>query len=488
MKKIFHIFKIKKDEVWLALVSTIIFTCLNALTVCKYYGSFSQLSDHYHRLFVKTFHVSGFDPLTYEVVSNWDTAYNVFRHPLLAFFMYPFSQVNQGLIMVTGMNFATVITAVILIACATYSCLFLYRIFREVIVTGRKEAYALCAFYFSFAFVMLSTMVPDHFVMSMTALLLTLYISGKKLKNGSALNMWQTIGLFVLTAGISLNNGLKVILAALFTRRKRFFEWRFLLFAVVIPCALIWGFVKWEYKTYVWPKEMARYEAKVKKRHDKAVRDSIERVRQDSIAKLQPVKVVASQTGGMTGDSAKAGNPEHQGKTGKPKKRIKQGRPMGNGAFMRWTDVTTSRLDAIVENLFGEGIQLHEDHLLEDVLVSRPMFVKYSAWANYLVESLVAVLFLVGIWCGRKQLFLWTVMSFFLMDMALHLGLGFGINEIYIMSPHYLFAVPVAVAYIYKTRFMEVNAKWRALFTSFISLLALWCWAWNVRLVLQYMI
>jgi hypothetical protein len=41
-------------------------------------------------------------------------------------------------------------------------------------------------------------------------------------------------------------------------------------------------------------------------------------------------------------------------------------------------------------------------------------------------------------------------MSSFLMDMTLHMGLGFGINEIYIMSPHYLFALPIAIGYLVK--------------------------------------
>ena len=32
--------------------------------------------------------------------------------------------------------------------------------------------------------------------------------------------------------------------------------------------------------------------------------------------------------------------------------------------------------------------------------------------------------------------------------MVLHLGLGFGINEVYIMSPHWLFVLPLAMAFM----------------------------------------
>ena len=73
MRKILDILRIHRDERWLAVVSAIIFTLLNAMTVAKYYGSFSQLTSSYHRLFVRAFHISGFDPLTYELMSQWDT-------------------------------------------------------------------------------------------------------------------------------------------------------------------------------------------------------------------------------------------------------------------------------------------------------------------------------------------------------------------------------------------------------------------------------
>ena len=104
MKKIFDIFKIKKEERVSALIALIIACALNALTVIKYHSQFSQITDNYHKLFVKTFHVAGFDPLTYSIVSHWDTEYNVYRHPLLAFFMYIPNQINQGLMMLTGIN------------------------------------------------------------------------------------------------------------------------------------------------------------------------------------------------------------------------------------------------------------------------------------------------------------------------------------------------------------------------------------------------
>lgn len=482
MKSIFDIFKIRKDERWLAIVSALMFSFLNFMTVYMYWGRFCALSDNYHRLFVRWFRISGFDPLTYEVISYWDTAYNVYRHPLLAFFMWPFYQLNQLMMTLTGKNLTTVITALIIIFSAFYSSIFLFRIFKEIIMVKKREVYLLTALTFSMAFIMLSAMVPDHFIMSMFALTLTLYLSGKKLRNGSALNMWQTIAMFILTAGISLNNGLKVFLAALVTRRKRFFEWRFLLFAVILPSAMIWGFARWEYRTYVWPKEMARNEVKAKKN-----REYTEKIRlqvRDSIGSKDSAAVEALTKKIKQQKAVEKYRRDHKKIWNK-----NTGKPIAKGEFMRWTDKTTSRWDVAVECLFGEGILLHRDYLLGDVLRNRPLIVKYDTsnllgYINYLAEAFIVIFFVIGVWMGRKSFFLWTSMSFLLMDMLLHMGLGFGINEIYIMSAHYLFVLPIGMAYLFKT--IENRKRWSVAIYTVCALTAVWCFAWNIVNIIGY--
>ena len=126
---------------------------------------------------------------------------------------------------------------------------------------------------------------------------------------------------------------------------------------------------------------------------------------------------------------------------------------MGKGEFMRWTDATTSRVSTAVENLFGESIQLHPDHLLEDTLRSRPVIVRYRWAANYVVEGLLVLLFVVGVWCGRRSRFMWMALCGAAFDMALHMGLGFGINEVYIMGAHWLFVLPIATGFLVKAMY-----------------------------------
>lgn len=465
-----RMFKIRREERWLALTVVLVFALLNALTIYKYGDLFMKPVEDYWNLFIGRFRVSGYDPITYYVLSDWEARYNVYRHPLLAFFMYLPYLLNQGVIWATGLNGVQVVTALILIAASTYSFLFLYRIFREIVGLTKGDALLLSTLYFSFAYIMVATMVPDHFILSMMMLLLTLLLAGRQMKEGRQMKRSQTIWLFIFTAGISLNNGIKVFLANLFVNGKRFFRPQNLILTVAVPALLMWLFCRWEYKTFVVEKEKARHAQKKQEREEKREKERVlrlETARKDSIRKAQ-------------GDTMAAAAPV------KPavKKRVYTGKPIGKGEFMRWTDITTSRWETTVENLFGESLQLHEQHLLGDVFRRRPIIVRYDHWWNYGVEAVVVLLFLIGVWCGRHSRFLWLVLSFMGIDMLLHMGLGFGINEIYIMSPHYLYALPIAMAYLLKARTRMLRLAVRTL----VLLLAVYLWMHNGYLLTQYML
>ncbi len=457
MKKIFDIFKIKKEERWLALGIFLALAILNGVVIARYAGTFTLITDDYYKNFIRHFCVSGFDPLTYWVLSDWNAAYNVYRHPLLAFYMYIPYLINMGLMKLTGYNCALFIAVIIQMFCGFYATLFLQRIFREVLELDKAASSILTLLFFSFGYVMVTCIVPDHFVISMLLLTLALYVSGRRIKHNHPLKIWQTVVYFVLTAGTSLNNGLKIFFSALFVNRKRFFRPKYLLLAVILPAALLWGFCRWEYRTFVWPVEIARKEMKAKKAAEKEAR-------QERMAQLKQIK------DSLTKDSIQRGlkiiTPEEIAQKAKndsiqkakqlarnearKKRGPKQGAPIMKGEFMNWTDATSSRTLSIVENLMGESIQLHQDYVLQDELRHRPMFVNYRYAFNYIVEALIIILFLAGIWAGRKSRYLWLVMSYFGLDMLLHIGLGFGLNEVYIMSGHWIYALPIAIGFLLK--------------------------------------
>ena len=457
MKKIFDIFKIKKEERWLALSIFLALAILNGVVIARYAGTFTLVTDDYYKNFIRHFCVSGFDPLTYWVLSDWNAAYNVYRHPLLAFYMYIPYLINMGLMKLTGYNCALFIAVIIQMFCGFYATLFLQRIFREVLELDKAASSILTLLFFSFGYIMVTCIVPDHFVISMLLLILALYVSGRRIKHNHPFKIWQTVVYFVLTAGTSLNNGLKIFFSALFVNRKRIFCPKYLLLAVILPAALLWGFCRWEYRTFVWPVEIARKEMKAKKAAEK-------KARQERMAQLKQIK------DSLTKDSIQRGlkiiTPEEIAQKTKndsiqkakqlaqnearKKRGPKQGAPIMKGEFMNWTDATSSRTQSIVENLMGESIQLHQDYVLQDELRHRPMFVNYRYAFNYIVEALIIILFLAGIWAGRKSRYLWLVMSYFGLDMLLHIGLGFGLNEVYIMTGHWIYALPITIGFLLK--------------------------------------
>jgi len=472
MKRLLRLFIVKKEERLPSLVALLFFVFLNASIIWLYADVFMPLSDNHWKLFIKHFYVSGFDPITYGVLTEWVAGYNVYRHPLLAFLVYPFYLINQGLSALFGVNCTQYVVAVILLFCAYYSFVFLYRIFREIIQLSRKDTLLLTSMLFSFGYVMVSLSVPDHFGPSMFLLITALYLSGKCMQKGRDLSIIQTILLFIFTAGVSLNNGIKIFIDALFVNGRRFFRLKYLLLAVIIPSALMWGFARWEYRKFVWPKEMERKEKKMKiaRENDrlayKAFKDSAgikdSTALKKAFAKEKRRRMIAK----YRADHKQPWN-AHTGK------------PIAKGEFSRWTDISTSRWDTFVENLFGESIQIHEDELLGDTLRSRPVIVPYRWWINYIVEAILVLAFLAGIWCGRRSRFLWMALAGFAFDMALHMGLGFGINEVYIMTAHWVFVVPIAIGYLFKT----IERRWLRWLTGAI---VLFLFIWNTALYLQF--
>ena len=458
--KAFKLFKIKPEERIQSLVALVVIVLLNALFIYRMHGLFMQEGfGPYWKVFEHELHLSGYDPLTYLTVTDWDVIYQVYRHPLLAFMMWPLYMLNECLTWLLGVNCVQYLVALPLIVCSYYSYIFLYRIHREVIALNRWDATLLTAFYFSFAYILLSVIVPDHFTISMFLLLITLYISGVCIQKGREFRWWQSAIFFYITAGVTLSNGIKVFLSGFFVNLKDFFRPKYLLLAVLLPAALLWGTAQWEYREYVLPKEKARAEAKA--RQEEALKEKV--------AAMSPQERKAFE--------AKQARRELRLKL----QREKSGQPMEDHGFLKWTDISTSRWQSLYENLFGESLQFHQDYLLEDVLVHRPVFVPYKWMVNYVVEGLILLLFAAGIWYGRTNRFLWLCLLGMAFDMFIHIILGFGINEIYIMTPHWAFVLPIAIAYL----FLRVRGWW---LRGVVLLMTIWLLAYNGYLLVDFLL
>lgn len=476
MKKILSIFKIRREEIVPSVVALLVFIGMQWLFINKYFALFSKTGKGHWDVFVNNFALSGFDPITYSMVTYWEANYNVYRHPFLSFMVWPLSQLNKWIMDTTGFNAVQFIVAVPLVLCAFYAFIFIFRIFRDIVRIKYADAVILSSMLFSLAFVMLSVIAPDHFCISLFLLVFALYVSGMKMQQGRPLGIWQTVVLFFVTAGVTLSNGIKIFIDALFVNGKKFFCPKYILLAVLLPSALIWGFARWEYRTFVLPKEMARHAAR-----DKANKEKKERLFR-AFADTAGIKDSVQLRAAFQKEMNRRIQARYKADRKKPWN-MHTGKPIAKGEFMNWTDATTSRWQTAVENLFGESVQMHQRYLLCDTLRDRPVIVRYNTRFNYAVEAVIFMLFVCGIWYGRRSRFLWMCLSGFAFDLFLHMGLGFGINEVYIMGAHWLFVIPVSMAYLVKNS--EGKELWAL--RALLVFLTGWLWVYNGYMLTWYL-
>lgn len=233
------LFTLRRDERWLALVILLPLVALQALMLYKFSCLFAHPTDASWGQFMRNFRMSGFDPTTYAVVLHWYQGYDILRHPLLAFFVWPLSVLNRGLSAIVGTNCVQLIVGLVLIVSAFYALLWLWRTLRFVVGVGRCTAWLLTLLFMGFGMIAVAMCVPDHFCLSLPLLSLTLYVSGMKLKRGARYSAWQAIVLFALTAGVTLSNGIVVLLAVALTNGRAAFRSRFFLGALVLPALLM---------------------------------------------------------------------------------------------------------------------------------------------------------------------------------------------------------------------------------------------------------
>lgn len=410
------LFKIKREERLPALILLTVLVVLNAMLIYKYFDLFTRGGNlGFWTLFRKNFCVSGFDAFSYIVLSNMRVHFVTARHPLFLTVLYPLYLLNDYLMSATGVNFAVFLMAALIIFCAFYSFIYMYRIFREVIGLGQNDATLLTTFFFSFAYIMLAAIVPDHFIISLFLLTMTLYIAGMKMKKDEKMSMKETFILFFLTAGITLTNGVKTFMASVFVNRRSALSPKRMFFSFVLPSVLLFGIYFYQHQEIEIPQQQAI--RKIEQEHEKRGVNLAEKNRK----REEWVKA-------------------HNGKT------------ISDKPILEWTDISTSRMRTAVENLFGESFILHRQYLLQDVQETRPIFVPYDWAINYAVEFIIVILFACGAYFGRKSRFMQMCLVWFSFDMIMHLIAGFGINEVYIMTAHWAFIVPFSVAFMIKNK------------------------------------
>lgn len=436
---------LRKEERPVALVALVVFVLLNAMLIYNHYDSFTRGAHvGFWSVFYNHLGMSGYDVFSLIFISCMRLHWNALRHPLFVAVLLPLYWINHTIMPPTEFNFAVFLMAAVLVACDVWGVILLHRILRDIVGCTRKDTLWLIALFYGFAHIMITTMVPDHFALSLPLLLLTLLLTGRKLQEGKRFTYLQQALLFMLTAGITLTNGVKVALAAWFAAGKKVFSWRSIA-SFVVPTLLLALVVVWQQKAIIEPQEQGikRIEAAIKKKDPGRV-DKLKE--HNDFVKQQNGQALAEKV-----------------------------------PLLEWSDMTTSRWKTVVHNLFGESLQLHRDHLLEDVQQTRPVFVGYSHRFNYFVECVVLMLLLAGAWVARRSKFFLVVVSWFGFDMLMHIGFGFGINEVYIMTAHWAFIIPIAIGYLL-SRKPQVQAR------PLVAVTALWMWAYNAKIICGYLL
>lgn len=435
---------LRKEERPIAGVALVVFAALNALLIANHWQSFTRGAHvGFWSVFYNHLNMSGYDIFSLIFISCMRLHWNTLRHPLFVVLLLPLFGLNRLIMPPTEFNAAVLLMAALLVAADVWGAVLMHRLLRDVVEVRRVDAALLTALFYGFAHVMIATMVPDHFALSLPLLLLTLLIAGRKLKEGKPMKLWQSALLFFLTAGVTLTNGVKVALAAWFVNGRKVFSWRSIA-AFVVPTLLLGAIYVWQQDSIVAPQER-----------------KIKRI-EAAVAKKDPARIAKLNE---HNDFVKQQNGEALTK---------------NVPLLEWSDITTDRWQSAVDNLFGESLQLHRDYLLEDVQQTRPVFVQYRSALNYVVEALLVVLLAVGAWTARREKFFLMVLAWFGFDMLMHMGFGFGLNEVYIMTAHWAFIIPIAAGYILRR---SNSMAPRVL----VAALAVWLWAYNAAIVIGYL-
>ena len=446
---IFNIFKVKKEERWLAFIMLAVFLTFNILLITSHYHVYTMgAHGGFWSIFTKNFRMSGYDNWSWITISGMRIHFVTSRHPLYLTFLYPLYLLNHWLIEIFAYNFAVYFMATIIVFSAFYAAIFAYRIFREVMGLKQFDTTLLTLLLFSFGHILIPSMVPDHFIVSMMFLLMALYICGKKMKKGELLTAWQSFFLTFFTAGMATSNGAKIYLAGLFTNRKRFFTWKYISIGIIFPAFLLIGIQQSQYYLLEVPQ--------------KAVISNIEKVKKQK----DPKGVEEFYK------KRNAWQKNHLGQT------------MSKGSMLDWLDGSTPRSKTLVENFFGESIQLHQRYLLKDVAWDRPVFVAYNWIINYVIEAVVVVLFFVGIFFGWRKHFFQMLLAWFACDITLHLILGFGITEVYIMASGWVFIIPIAYGYLMK----GLSHRYRQMLRGLLLVITIFLWAYNGGLTANYLL
>ena len=408
-------FKLRDDERRISIVLILLFSVINFLYIHQFYGVFWPK-------------LSGYDPWVHGIVTDWIHASyvysDIFTHSLFSFLLLPLYGLNMLCIKILGFNCADYILGIVLVFNSFFSFIFLKRIFTDIIELSYKDALLLSTLFFSFAYIMLMIVVPEHFPFSMFLLIMLLYVSGIKIKNNRPFSSFEMIVLYILTAGITITNGIKAFFSYLFVNGIKSLSIKKIVLLFVVPTIFICM--------------LSFFQMQLSK--GKNLGMTTLAVAYEKNVKSKPVHVDISKV-------------QLTSKELVDFERVRKERKEKESAHFisvyKRRYIVDSSYDSFFKVLFcnflGESFQFHRNGFLENRI-----FGLYKNPINHVVQITLLLAALFGFYLGRNDKFLRLCLSFFLVDFTIHIALGYAFKEIYIMAPHWTFLIPICIGYLFK--------------------------------------
>lgn len=108
---------------------------------------------------------------------------------------------------------------------------------------------------------------------------------------------------------------------------------------------------------------------------------------------------------------------------------------------------------------------------------------KYQTPVPYIIEGIIVILLCMGFWMGRRSAFFWLTASWVACDAFIHLVMGFGLNEVYIMAAHWAFIIPICIGYIIR----NCKEKYLPYLRGGLAIITIFLFFYNSTLIFQYL-
>ena len=108
---------------------------------------------------------------------------------------------------------------------------------------------------------------------------------------------------------------------------------------------------------------------------------------------------------------------------------------------------------------------------------------EYQTPVPYIIEGIIVILLCMGFWMGRRSAFLWLTASWVACDAFIHLVMGFGLNEVYIMAAHWAFIIPVCIGYIIR----NCKEKYLPYLRGTLAVITIFLFFYNSTLIFEYL-